>query len=456
MLPAGRTMSLPLRTVVSILLFAPAAVAGPPSITPRTAEWIGIVALAHPPAAIREAVARLAANDFPTREAGQRALEAMGPSRAAYFAAMRPTVTDPEARRRLDTVIQSMRWNHIGTARTLTVSATRISAPDALRLIANKAGYRMTIDPLGDDHDRKKLYDFDFPSLSMWEAIDRVCNASGLAVTPDDDGTLRVSYQDTYHPIAAYDGPFRFVPTQIYSGRYLQLGGLSRRQIPARNVESLTLNLLLTAEPKSPIVGVRGCTLVKVIDQDGKELPQPPTDERASQYYGGQLYRSFQQNLNLSFQRPSVESTSLKSVRGKAHVTVLAETRPDVVVSDLMKAKGRKFKGRSGSLEITDVVDQQPNPPALVIALAPANQTPQDYGWINSVGQKLEAKDAQGRPYAVTVNSTNFGSDGSCTLTVMLVPADGTKPGPPATLVLHEWITRSMDLEFEFKDVPLP
>lgn len=432
--------------------------AAPPLVSSKLAEQMASWFIAHPPREVVTSVMRLGDNDFAVREESQRFLESQGNRIQPYLNGLRKRATDFEARRRLDDIIRKVSWNDIAVARTLTLTVENITAPEALRIIADKAGYRLRIDPLGDEVERQKRYDFRFPSLTFWEAIDRVCDASGLLVQPEDDGMLRVSFQDGYNPVVAYEGPFRIVANQIYSGRYLQLGGLSRRTLPQRNVESLSINLGVMSEPKTPIVGIRGCVVSQLIDQSGKQIAQHQTgEERASQYHGGAAYRSYAQNVNLNIQRPATDSTSLKRVSGTVSLLVLAETKPDVVVPDVLQAKGKKFKGRGGQIDVTDVIATKGLAPQLVLTVTPATAGGQiDYAWINSIGQRLEATDLKQRPYTVQLNSTNFQSDGSAQISVMLITPDGSQPGPPFSLTLMEWVTKSMDVEFTFKDVPLP
>ena len=59
-------------------------------------------------------------------------------------------------------------------------------------------------------------------------------------------------------------------------------------------------------------------------------------------------------------------------------------------------------------------------------------------------------------PYAVNVTNTNYTNGQQVTCTFQVTPPDGAKLGKAVSLTLVEWVTKSVDVEFTFKDVPLP
>lgn len=412
------------------------------------------IAPAVPPDRVKAAVAGLASSDFEVREKAHADILAMGEKGFSQLKRAQATVTDAEARRRLAVIVQKLDFDRLSTARKVTLVADRITAPNALRQIAHSAGYRFRADGLGDEIEKKKVHSFDLKDKPFWEATDAICNASGLGLQVDEDGTIRAFNQDAYNPNICYSGPFRIVANQIHASRYLQLSGLSRQALPTTSPESLSINLTVFAEPKTTIVATRGPTLIKLVDESGKNVPQPPIDQNTA-YYGGSGYKGFAQNLHLGFSRPAKDAVKLKEIRAKAQLIVLTETRPDTVVNDLPKAKGKKYRGRSADVEITDVAVA--NDTATVTAtITNPNGNPNDYQWVNSLWQRFEVADAKGEKFTVNITSTSYNSAQQVTVTFQATPPDGIKCGPPATFTLVEWVTRSVDVEFAFKDVPLP
>jgi hypothetical protein len=442
-------------TVAGFVASASAATAGPAvhSIVMPSA-LVKELAPAIPVDRVKAAVAGLAASDFEVREKAHAEILAMGEKGFPQLKGAQSTVTDAEARRRLAVIVQKLDFDRLSTARKVTLVTDRITAPNALKQIAHSAGYRFRAEGLGEEIEKKKVYSFNLKDKPFWEATDAICNASGLGLQVEEDGTIRAFNQDAYSPNVSYSGPFRIVANQIHASRYLQLSGLSRQALPASTPESLSLNMTVFAEPKTTIVGTRGPTLVKIIDEWGKTVPQPPIDQNTS-YYGGSGYKGFAQNLHLGFSRPAKDATKLKEIRAKAQLIVLTETRPDAVVNDLPKSKGKKYRGQSADIEITDVAEA--NGTATVTAtITNPTGNPNDYQWVNSLWQRFEVTDAKGEKFTVNITSTSYNSAQQVTVTFQATPNDGIKCGPPATFTLVEWVTRTVDVEFAFKDVPLP
>ena len=404
---------------------------------------------------IKEVVSGLAASDFEVREKAQATILTLGEKAAPQLRRALATVADAEARRRLSVIVKKLEYDRMTTARTVTLVADRMTAPDALRKLCSQSGYRIRCEGLGEDHEKKKRFDFAIRDRSFWEAIDVVCNRSGLGIQIEDDGGVRVYFQDAFNPHVSYSGPFRFVANQIHSGRYLPLGGLSRQALPTANPESLSINLTVFAEPKTTLVGVRGPWILKMIDEAGKAVPQPPIDQSQSYYNGSNGNKSFSHNLNLSFCRPAKEAIKIKEIRAKATLDLLTDIRPDVSIPDLLKAKGKKASGRSASIEITEVVET--NGTATITAtITNPTGNPNDYQWVNSLWQRFEVADASGEKFQVNITNTNYNTPQNVTVIFQAIPPDGIKCGPPEKFTLVEWITRTTDVEFTFKDIPLP
>ena len=412
------------------------------------------LAPAIPADRIKEAVSGLAAGDFEIREMAQSSILTMGEKAAPQLRKALAGVQDAEARRRLNVILQKLDYDKMTTARNVTLVAERITAPQALRQLCRQAGYRFRSEGLGEDHDKKKLYDFSIRDRSFWDATDVVCNLSGLGIQIEEDGAIRVYQQDAFNPHVSYSGPFRFVANQIQSNRFLQLGGLARQSLPTANPENLSLNITVFAEPKTTLVGVRGPWILKMVDESGKNVPQPPMDPMQV-YYGSNGYKSFSQNLNLSFYRPVKEAVKIKEVKAKATLVILSDIKPDAVIPDLLKAKGKKAVGRSASIEITEVVETNGSANITATVSNPSGN-PNDYQWVNSLWQRFEVTDAKGEKFQVNIVNTSYNSAQNVTVTFQVIPPDGIKCGPPNRFTLVEWVTRTVDVEFTFKDVPLP
>ncbi|MFO0936147.1 MAG: hypothetical protein U0798_06470 [Gemmataceae bacterium] len=409
---------------------------------------------AVPPEQVREFISGLASDDYQIREKTQRSIYALGEKVLPQLRRASEAVVDAEARRRLATIVQRLEFERLTTARTVTVVEPQITALDAMRKICQRAGYRFRNDTIVEENRKRYRYNLEIRNRPFWEAMDTICNLSGLGVQVEDDGGVRVYYQDTFSPNISYSGPFRFVANQIQSNRFMQLSGLPRNTLPIPNYESLSINFSAYSEPKTTLIGVKGPWVLKLVDENGKNVPQQPIDPQTS-FYSPIGVKSFQQNLALAFNRPAKEATKIKEIRAKASMMILMDVRPDIVIDQLPKSKGKKLMGRSAHIDITEVTESNGS---LILGMTIVNPSGNmnDYQWLNNMMQRFEVEDAKGIKYLVNVGSSNFSSPQSVSISLSATPPEGVKCGPPTRFTLVEWISRTQEVEFTFKDIPLP
>ena len=411
------------------------------------------------PAKVEALVAQLGSPDYRAREKAGRDLLALGDRALPSLKAALPTLADPEANRRLQVIVEQIDSARLRAPRRVTLKVTNKKPQDVLAEIAKQTGYTIRYDG-GNDMPGTRL-SFDFADVPFWEAIDRVCDAAGLTIGEQgDEAALVASFTDQYSPHVSYDGPFKVVATNFNSGRGLQLSGLSRRQPTPRQPEYLSLNLTVISEPKAPVVGIGTPTLTKAVDDRGVSLV--PVGEAAdapheSFYLGGSpMFRSFNTNFGVGLVRTDRTAETVKEIRGKVPVQLLADTRPEIVVPELLKVKKQRFTGRSVELEVVSA-DFRNDLLTLEFQFRRRGGDPDDYTWLNTLAQRVEVLDAAGaklRPNGVT-NQTN--GPGVCGMTVQFtVPGGTAKVGKPATLQFVEWVTVTRDVNFVLKDVPLP
>ena len=135
-------------------------------------------------------------------------------------------------------------------------------------------------------------------------------------------------------------------------------------------------------------------------------------------------------------------------------VTLLLEEKPDLVVDDIRSAKGKKLKSAKAELDIDEVTEEK-NRGGYRIKLSLRNKAPAtDYGWYNSVTQRLVLLDAKGNKYFQQSGSWS-GNQNSVTADFRF-GASSNDAGPPIKLVYYDWITLQYRMKFEFRDLPLP
>lgn len=405
-------------------------------------------------------IGKLGAADFRSREKAGADLLALGDRALPQFKHTLTTVKDYEVSRRLGAIVKQLEADRLATPRRVTLRVQKVPARDALQQIARQSGYRFDLTQLDVNKElAKAAYSFDLTDVPFWQAVDAVCNAAGLDFNVHDDaGTLTFVYSDCWNPVTAYAGPFRFNAQNVNTGKSINLTRLPRKELFTPAPEYLNLGIALNAEPKAQVVGVKGTQLVKAVDNLGHEIkPDAVPPQMYQSFYYGYGYRSYGYSLNLNLLRPSRESTHLREVRARAQIILLAETRPEVAIPDVMTVKNKKYIGRSTEVELVQA-DENNGQVTLHVTFRQLGQgTTHDYTWANSIAQRVELTDAHGVKYQQNGWSNSTFNPASLTVVMNFVaPTGGVKAGPPATFTVLEWVTSTQDVEYVFKDVILP
>jgi hypothetical protein len=366
------------------------------------------------------------------------------------------TVQDPEAHRRLEVLIQKLHTEQLITPRCVTLTLDKAPLMEVLAAIARQTSYK--INAHLDEEQEKIRLSINWKGRPFWEAIDEVCSTAGLSVNLDgeDEIGLTIYNSDSYNPHVWYNGPFRFVATNISSHRNIQLAGLPRKFAQPRQPEYLSLTLQISSEPKNPIVSTHQPVLTKAMDDTGANL-LPPDEDQHRYYYSPYMFRGFNQYVGLNLARGERNGNLIKELHGKVTVLLLSDTRPEVVVENIGSVNKKKFIGRSTELEI-DSVSEGASGLTVTLTARQLNPKPDDYAWANTVYQRLELWDDAGLKWVGNLTGDNANiSPGLASLTLSFTAPVGNKPaGKPSRLQFVEWLTHPREVEFVFKDIPLP
>jgi hypothetical protein len=426
---------------------------------------------AQPPAADRPsdpAVAALIADlghgDYQVREKAGRALAAMGPKVLPDLRRALDTTQSPEAARRLTLLIQHLEHDGLVAPRRVTFTAEDRAVKDVLDEIARQSGYRVEFGG-GRPELRASVRFVDTP---FWEAIDRVAVQAGLIVNPGYDDEAVHLYPSTSFvcPFVAYSGPFRVVAQNISLSRNLQLAGLNPNGNGApgnnRQQEYLNLGFQVFSEPKNPLLGTNRVEVVAAVDDVGASMvpPRDPSTTRTVGFYP-QGFRTHNTYGNLNLTRGGRDATTIKSLKGRIGVMLLAGVVPDVVIPAPLTAKDKTVTGRTAKVELRSVTDGVNGTYDVALTLTRVENDGQpDWIWMNSLWQKLEMEDEKGQKYRPIGPREANSLPGGMKMTVQFGPdtraANPPKLGPPVKLILNEWQSVTEEVAFEFKDVPLP
>ena len=429
-----------------------------------TLAVVGILTIPHfafaespDDAKARILVAQLAADDYRTREQANRELTLLGERVLPTLRDALPRTTDPEASRRLSLIVRKLETERLTTARRVTLKLSKVTAKAALEELSKQSGYAIHTDGLSGD-EAKTLYSFDLADVPFWKALDEICNAAGL--TPnlqDDNGRVHVYFSDTFNPYVVYSGPFRVIASNLTVSQGLQLGGLQRARPFARQPEYMNFSFQVMGEPKAPLIGIGQAEAVAVTDDTGASMIPPLEPGQVRTFYPPQMsYRTYTMGSGLNLTRTVRNATEIKELRGTIPIMVLAETRPDVTVTNLATAKGKRFAGREIDVEITQFADQNGSV-TMGVLLTRRDGNPDDYAWLNGVTQRLELYDDLGAKLQLSSIDQNTTGPNASAMTLQYAPQNGNKKlGKPSKLVLVEWMTVMKNVEFQFKRLPLP
>jgi hypothetical protein len=372
--------------------------------------------------------------------------------------------TDPEVRRRAQELVPALETAALLAPRRVTLHVNNRPIRAVFDSIEKQTGYK--IDSWGAGN--RTTCSFDFTDLPFWEALDIVCQGTGMVLQQGYGADhIQLHAQEGYVPYVRYEGPFRLVPTGFQHFRNIEFGLVGKGGAGGTRNETLTLGFTVFSEPKLPLLGMGEVRLEAAYDTDrnsmlpGNGSPDENFDPRfgirggrwISRYGMGNRMMCLQSQVTLS--RPSDRATGLKLVRGRVPVTLLAEQTPVPIAPDILKAKGVRAKIDTTSFHIEDVTRPGGKQVMVKMTVSEATENPHDYTWMNSLNQRVELQDDKGNKYSIVGHNWGNNSPGSVQMTTTYAPP-GDKAGPPTKLVYYRWNTIQHEIVFEFKDLPLP
>jgi hypothetical protein len=411
-----------------------------------------------PPSA-EQLIEQLGHRDFKVREAAGKALAARG---ADAIAAMRKALghPDPEVRQRLGQLVSDAERGVLLSPKRVSLSCNQTPVKDALADLTKQTGYRIELQGGGPP----ALITLDVANVTFWEALDKVSAQAGLVLQQHHDaqGGLLLYAQNAFTPYVDYRGPFRLAANSFHYNKSLAFATLPRNQITgSQRSEQLSFMFSVIAEPKLPLLGLGQAKLTLAVDDQDNSLLMPPVQYPVYEvYHGGYYgYRNLVLQTQVQLTGPIPGARAIRHMRGSLPVTLLAEQKPEIVVDRILEVKGKKFEGNQVSVEIEEVKDGpgKTYQVAMIARRAAKDANQYDYAWANSLHQRIELCDEKGNKFASHgfngVNQTPNSVQGTF---MFGDPGNGVAIGKPAKLTYYVWVTMQHQLEFEFRDLPLP
>lgn len=396
----------------------------------------------------------LASKDFKVREKAHRDLLAADDRVIPHLEEALAATDSPEAERRLEVIVERLRQQRAVKPTRVNVSAKNASPKAVLKDICRQAGYTL----VGEFTDAGKV-SLELTDVPFWVAVEKVCEPLGLQAEPtlvaDDRGGLSVYTADTVNPFTHTSGPFRFVASNISSSKSVQLGGLSRKGGDPAS-ESLAFSGQLYAEPKLPIVSVGPARLTTATDDKGASLIDQPDAGPSGPLPDNGNYRTLNQSFSFNLARGHKDATTIKELRGVVPVRLLTDVKVELEVDDILTVKGKKYASRSCDLEVQGV-DEGDGRVLVKLVFTPRGTVREgDDEWWSRLIPRLVLTDDKGVRFVNNGVSGSGEQGAAASVMVQFTPPDDRRKLKPSTLMLTYWVTAQKDVEFVFKNVPLP
>src|SRR5262249_40585681 len=247
--------------------------------------------------------------------------------------------------------------------KTVSLHMEKKSLRDVVNEISRQTGYPIDLNATVFPN---KTYKFHFDKVPFWQALDKVCQESGLSVyqysyygSGGNDRIQLTTYGSKPSPLIAYTQTFRLVPSGINYYRNINFGSGPSKANPHLISESMSFSFMIYTEPKLAFIQVLAPVITEAYDENNKPMA-PKVTPSTYPYYKGSYYgnsRFLNATTSVSLSRPSRDSKKAKLVRGELPVIVLSKEEEEVRVDKPVGVKKKKFKGRKAELEIEEVAE---------------------------------------------------------------------------------------------------
>jgi hypothetical protein len=418
-------------------------------------------------------IEQLGDRDFRLRVKAEKLLHAQGMP-ALPFLRKALGHKDVEIRRRAMRLIPGLEHAALVAPKRVSLSVTNKPLRTVMEELSKASGYKVMLNngvmPAvrpggGADGDS---FTYRFVQAPFWEVVDRICRDANAVVQQSwGDDFVRIYQGGGYAPHVGRDGAFRYAAGNFQMYRNIDLSTVNPRGAsqPTRS-ENLTFTFNLFAEPRLPFLGMsevrldsaydseRNSMLIRNDAMDGPAGPFGWGGRFGRRYYGGG-YKQSSMQVSVNLHRPSQKAATMKSLKGVVPVTLLVKQEPIVLSDKILSAKGLKKKAGELEFHIEDVKKTANNQFQIKFTVSNKGNTT-DYTWMNTLYQRIELFDDKGVKFQNWGSSWGGSGGNNVQLTLTYGHFGAGKAPNPAKFVYQHWITRQHDIEFEFKDIPLP
>lgn len=471
-----------LAVAAAALLLMAGAVAGQDEDRdePKEQPKEAVPGLNHRRPATAEEIARLVKDlgedRYAVRQKAMKVLEEIGqPAVAALSEAARKGPI--ETQRRAQQLLDRIEANESLAPTLVKLQLKDVPVPKAVEELNRQSRLKLELVPQqgpARQQLEQRRVNLDLPKAPFWEALEKLCEAGGLTYAPRGNKTFTLQMLEGGTPTrapTAYSGAFRVRVTGMnYFRNVSLLGGGGNQQaigVGTNRSEGLTVSFDVLAEPHVKVMGIGGPKLVDVVDEGGESLLSEGAGNsggvsRASYYPGQPMMQTLTTQASL---RPSTKAgATLKTLKGSLSVELLAQRKPMVQIDNILKARGKVYKGEGEmSLMIMQVQDQGGQNGNIRFALSGLEKMTDEMNMLRSghhdaLRPSFELTDADGRPFQLNL-SINYYPDpnqGNNVLEGSFYYSPQQDTGPPARFTYYGLKRVRANVPFEFRDVPMP
>jgi hypothetical protein len=410
---------------------------------------------------VEKLITQLGDEDYKLRDAASKKLLEMG-SEALPDLRKALEHSDQEIRRRVTELVPAIETAAVLSPKIVTLSSEKQTVKQIVDDLTKQTGYKFEF--FGGN--TEQACSLKIEKKPLWQALDALCDAAGMTVIQTySEESIRLQAQDCHVPHVCYDGPFRVVATGFQQIKNNNFGQLPRTNPQPQRNDSLTLNVMVYVEPKVPMLSVGQPVITSAYDEHKASMNPDSVEHNPGNvlisrgYYRNGGYKMFSTQTAVNLLPAADNARMVKHIKGNIPVTLLTAQKVEVLTTDILKAKGKKFQCGPISINLEDVT--QPVAGQVQLKLNVINEeskaNPNDYTWQNSIYQRIEVQDDQGNKFMNSGSSWGGSGPGHMQMTLNYNPPGGAvKAGAPAKFVFHNWSSMQTAVTFEFKELPLP
>ena len=397
-------------------------------------------------------IEQLGSPDHREREKASRELLAQGDRALPALRTALTRIEDPVTLRRAEVLFAKVRSEVAFRPTLITVDFKNVPAKTALKELCKQAGY-----VCNDDGKHSKIkVTLKLTNVPFWDALDTLCESTNRTFfvdnpsAPSDSRVLYFYDAETVSPYTTVTGPFRFGLDKITRSNSIALANVPKRG-RLNSPDTIEIVGVVQVEPKRSIVGIGSVTVLSAVDDQGVSLTWDRSKVSPEVPIG---YGAQSRNLECLLQCQRGAATSIRELRAKVAVRLLLEERPAFTIDNILAANRRKVAGQDFDFEILDATEMNGN---LILKMMFRQHvpTPDDHAWSYNLDQRLVVLDENGARMTPRLDGSREYAGGK-SMTLLFSTPDGKKASKPAKLVFNEWVTETREIEFTWKDIPLP